>query len=66
MTSVVQNKLVLFVTILFLNLNIFGQKRLENLRSNSNFEWIVENLEMNLTLYYERNSYAENNIDVLN
>lgn len=65
MTSVVQNKLVLFVTILFLNLNIFGQKRLENLRSNSNFEWIVENLEMNLTLYYERNSYAENNIDVL-
>jgi len=60
-----QNRLILFVTILLLNLNAFGQKRLDNLRNNSNFEWVVDNLEMNLTLYYERNSYAEKNIDVL-
>lgn len=53
------------MTILLLNLNAFGQKRLDNLRSNSNFEWVVDSLEMNLTLYYEKNSYAEKNIDVL-
>ena len=60
-----QNKLILFVTILLLNLNAFGQKRLDNLRSNSNFEWVVDSLEMNLTIYYEKNSYAEKNIYVL-
>jgi len=53
------------VAILLLNLNAFGQKRLDNLRSNSNFEWVVDSLEMNLTLYYEKNSYAEKSIDVL-
>jgi len=53
------------VTILLLNLNAFGQKRLDNLRSNSNFEWIVDSLEKDLTFYYEKNSYAEKNIEVL-
>jgi len=60
-----QSKLILFVTILLINLNAFGQKRLDNLRSNSNFEWVVDSLEMNLTIYYEKNSYTEKNIDVL-
>lgn len=42
-----------------------GQKRLNNLISNSNFEWVVDSLDMNLTIYFEKNSYAEKNIDVL-
>ena len=53
-TTVIQNKLILFVTILLVSLNAFGQKRLDNLRSNSNFEWVVDSLGMNLTLYYEK------------
>ena len=53
------------MTILLLNLNAFGQKRLNNLRNNSNFEWVVDSLGMNLTIYYEKDSYAEKNIDIL-
>lgn len=60
-----QNKPILLFAILLLNLNAFAQKRLDNLRSNSNFEWVVDSLDMNLTLYYERNTYAEKHIDVL-
>lgn len=60
-----QNKLILFVIIILINPNAFGQKKLDNLRSNSNFEWVVDSLERNLTIYYEKNSYAEKNIDVL-
>lgn len=60
-----QNKLNLLIAIILLNLNAYGQKRLDNLRSNSNFEWVVDSSEMNLILYYEKNSFAEKNIDVL-
>lgn len=60
-----QSKLILFVTILLINLNAFGQKRLDNLRNNSNFEWVVDSLKMDLTIYYEKNSYADKNSDVL-
>ena len=42
-----------------------GQKRLNSLISNSNFEWVVDSLEINLILYYEKKSYAEKNIDIL-
>lgn len=60
-----QNILILFATILLLNLNAFGQKGLDKLRNNSNFEWVVDSLEMNLTLYYEKNSFADKHLDVL-
>lgn len=60
-----QSKHILFVTILLINLNAFGQKRLDNLRNNSNFVWVVDSLKMDLTIYYEKNSYADKNSDVL-
>lgn len=60
-----QNKFILFFAILLFNLNSFGQKRLDNLRNNSNFEWIVDSIEKNMILYYEKNSYAEKNNKVL-
>ena len=60
-----KNKLLLFAVIIILNLNAYGQKRLEKLQNNSNFEWEVVNVEKGLTLYYEENSYAEKNIDEL-
>lgn len=43
----------------------FGQKRLNSFINNSNFEWVVDSLEINLTIYYEKDSYAEKNIVVL-
>jgi len=60
-----QFKFILFTTILLLNLNSFGQKGVDNLRNNSNFEWVVDSLEMDLMLYYEKNSYADKKIEVL-
>lgn len=61
-----QNKLTYFVLILLISQNSFGQKRLDNLRSNSNFEWVVDSLQTNLTIYYEKNSYAEKYSGYLN
>lgn len=60
-----QIKFILFAAVLFLSLDAFGQKRLDNLRNNLNFEWVVDSLDENVVLYYEKNSYAEEKIDVL-
>ncbi len=56
-----QNVIVFIATIFLCNLSAFGQKGLDKLRNHANFEWVTDTLEMNMTLYYEKNSYAEKN-----
>ncbi|MGF1923764.1 MAG: hypothetical protein ACQUHE_06265, partial [Bacteroidia bacterium] len=46
-------------TIFFFNLNAFGQKELNTFQKNSKFEWIIDCVTANITIYYEKNSYAE-------
>lgn len=58
-------KLIILATILFLNLNAFGQKGLNMFLNNSKFEWVVDSLEKNVTLYFEKDSHAEKNLEVL-
>lgn len=49
----------LFLIICLLNLNAFGQKKLDRLISNSNFEWTIDSVGNKIFIYYEKNSYAE-------
>ncbi len=60
-------KFIVLTTIILtvLNLNARGQKRLDKFRKNSNFEWVIDSLQKDLILYYEKHSYAEKNIQIL-
>lgn len=46
-------------------LNGYGQKKLDQLLENKHFEWIIDSLDENIILYYERASYAESHIQNL-
>ena len=64
--SPVRKKIYLIlITIFLINLNGFGQKRIDKFRNNSNFDWVVDSLENDVVLYYEKNRYAEKNLEVL-
>ncbi|HMO38629.1 MAG TPA: hypothetical protein PKC76_02695 [Saprospiraceae bacterium] len=61
-----QKTIIILLMILFLYyLNVFGQKRLNNLRNNANFAWVVDSIETNVMVYYEMNSYAEKHKTIL-
>lgn len=60
-----KNLCILAITIFLINLNALGQKRLERLQNNKNFEWVTERLGSNLMVYLEKNSYAEKHKDIL-
>lgn len=59
------NKFILFIPILLLHLNAFGQEGFDKLRNKLNFQWTIDSLDENIILYYEKNSYAEETIETL-
>ena len=59
------NLFIILTIVLLVDLNAFGQKKPDNFRKNSSFLWVADSLEKNLTLYFEKNSYAEKNLEVL-
>jgi hypothetical protein len=50
---------IILVISLFAQLKAFGQHKLAQFKSNTAFELITDSIQTNLTLYYEKNSYAE-------
>jgi len=56
---------ILLIVFLLCNLIAAGQKRLDNFRQNSNFEWAIDSAGFNLTLYFEKGSYAEKHKEVV-
>jgi hypothetical protein len=53
------------IAILLLTLKVFGQTKVHDLVNNSGFVWMADSLEQNVILYYEKNSYAAQSIEVL-
>ncbi len=64
------NGILLIVTLLFLNMSTFGQliigsKKISKLINHSHFEWVIDSLDHKALIYFEKNSFAHKNKEVL-
>jgi len=57
--------ILVLAVVIFSNLECFGQKKLNKLKNNHDFTWLTENLGNNISLYFEKDSYAEEHKEVL-